>query len=113
MLTFEMERRVIWGRRLTLPGVLFYLNRYLLLAFALIIYLWGFVPWRFDSVSKLPSMRSRDSLLTRSSAEVRWMWQKKVCLLTMRRSCGAIGLLQNIVGILLEACYTGSCQCRI
>ncbi|KAH9887025.1 hypothetical protein C8Q73DRAFT_795048 [Cubamyces lactineus] len=49
MLTFEMERRVIWGRRLTLPGALFYLNRYLLLAFATSIYLWGFVTWRSDS----------------------------------------------------------------
>ncbi|KAI0656196.1 hypothetical protein C8Q70DRAFT_922027, partial [Cubamyces menziesii] len=90
MLTFEMERRVIWGRRLTLPGVLFYLNRYLLLAFALIIYLWGFVPWRFDSVSKLPSMPF-SALRVHAINDKKWFWTILVVL------TGSVPIPVNIV----------------
>ncbi|KAI0350951.1 hypothetical protein OH77DRAFT_1430355 [Trametes cingulata] len=49
ILTIRVERRVIWGRKITFPTALFLFNRYLLVALALATYLWGFVNWDSDS----------------------------------------------------------------
>ncbi|KAI0668954.1 hypothetical protein C8Q78DRAFT_978330, partial [Trametes maxima] len=51
LLTFQMERRVIWNRKLTVPTVLYLLNRYTLLLFALDLALWVFVSWDKDPLT--------------------------------------------------------------
>ena len=50
-LSFDAERRVIWGRKLSLPTILFLLNRYLLWLFSLSSVLWNFVGWEENEVS--------------------------------------------------------------
>ena len=49
-LSFEAERRVIWGRKFSLPTILFLINRYLLWSYALSNLLWGLVDWETDKV---------------------------------------------------------------
>ncbi|TBU46843.1 hypothetical protein BD309DRAFT_953302 [Dichomitus squalens] len=56
ILTFPAEHRVIWKRRLTIPTVLFLLNRYCLMLFGLSIALWAFVVWEDDSVCRFPNV---------------------------------------------------------
>ncbi|KAI0632761.1 hypothetical protein C8Q77DRAFT_1119605 [Trametes polyzona] len=49
LLTIRAEAKVVWGRKLTVPTVLYYINRYTLLLLGLAIALWGFVEWTSDS----------------------------------------------------------------
>ncbi|TFK80296.1 hypothetical protein K466DRAFT_533121 [Polyporus arcularius HHB13444] len=56
LLTLASERRAIWDRPWSIPTILFLLNRYLLLLFALAVFLWGFVPWQTDSVCRFPAI---------------------------------------------------------
>ena len=52
LLSFDAELRVIWGRKLNLPNILFLLNRYLLVLFSLSLILWSLVePYDTDKVS--------------------------------------------------------------
>ena len=65
LLSFDAELRVIWRRKLNLPNLLFLLNRYLLLLFALSLVLWSLVkPYGSDKVRFLARF------LCRSKAEV-------------------------------------------
>ena len=50
LLTFNAERRVIWGRKLTLPSMLFLLNRYSLWLFSMSTILWNLVDWDTNKV---------------------------------------------------------------
>ncbi|KAH9856238.1 hypothetical protein C2E23DRAFT_857247 [Lenzites betulinus] len=50
LLTIHMESKVIWGRQLTIPTVLYFLNRYALVLFAIAVSLWAFVPWQSPTV---------------------------------------------------------------
>ena len=50
LLTLNAERRVIWGRKLTLPSILFLLNRYSLWLFSMSTILWNLVDWDTNKV---------------------------------------------------------------
>ncbi|KAI0334202.1 hypothetical protein GY45DRAFT_1242966, partial [Cubamyces sp. BRFM 1775] len=93
MLTFEMERRVIWGRRLTMPGILFYLNRYLLLAFAASIYAWGFITRIYSStwIITLPICAAFSALRVHAINDKKWFWTILVIL------TGSVPIPLNIV----------------
>ena len=50
LLSFEAERRVIWGRKVTLPSILFFFNRYLLWVYVLSLVMWNHIDWETDEV---------------------------------------------------------------
>ena len=52
LLSFEAERRVIWGRKRSIPTMLFLSNRYLLWLYCLSSALWDLVQWNSDKVSR-------------------------------------------------------------
>ncbi|KAI1790832.1 hypothetical protein LXA43DRAFT_462680 [Ganoderma leucocontextum] len=51
LLTLDTERRVIWGRKLSFPSILFLFNRYLLWMFCISSFLWGLVEWNSSKVT--------------------------------------------------------------
>ena len=51
LLTLDTERRVIWGRKRSIPTMLFLSNRYLLWLYCLSSALWDLVQWESDKVS--------------------------------------------------------------
>ncbi|RDX46002.1 hypothetical protein OH76DRAFT_1356717 [Lentinus brumalis] len=94
LLTLASERRAIWDRPWSIPTILFLLNRYLLLLFALAVFLWGFVPWQTDSVSGV----DRDlfmALRIHAINNHRWYWTILLILL------GSVEIPPNIVRLVI------------
>ncbi|KAM5531857.1 hypothetical protein V8D89_014487 [Ganoderma adspersum] len=111
LLSFDAELRVIWGRKLNLPNILFLLNRYLLVLFSLSLILWSLVkPYESDRMAGILNFTVSilmpivggvfSSLRIHAINGQRWIWTSLIFLLV----CATAPY--DLAGLLVERFHT-------
>ena len=112
VLTFDKELRVIWGRRFTIPTILFLANRYLAFVFVLSICMSTLFPWAENNTEVRSSTASHVSGYCRTEgftlgvstivcAEYVMYTHQSYCACI---SCNFVFTLNDVSIILLDLC---------